>query len=250
MIEDEVQDAVQDFVKMRDYQDNVLIEENIDLADVLDANKTTVISLLLHSGYLNSKSKRRTEEGMLCKVGIPNQEIASAFKTLVRKWTAKKLGVHSSMIREIAIPLLTGNVALFKERLQNFLGKHFSFRIIKRRKNHLKEGYYHCLMIGILYGMQIKQEVSHEKESGEGYVDTVIVPRLYQGQQALILEYKYAKTKKSLQTEAAAALKQIQDKNYMATIVGEKHIKSVLQPGIAFHQKKVEVVHEITYINA
>ncbi len=104
-------------------------------------------------------------------------------------------------------------------------------------------------MIGILSGMHITKTVDHEKESGGGYVDTVIVPKLYTRDQALILEYKYAKTKKVLPAEAAGALAQIKKKNYIATIVGEKHIKSVLQLGIAFHQKEVEVVHELVYIN-
>ena len=111
----------------------------------------------------------------------------------------------------------------------------------------LKEGYYHCLMVGILYGMTITQEIIHEKESGGGYIDTVIVPKTRS--QAIILEYKYDKTQESLRAEAAAALQQIKDKKYIATIVGEKHIKSVLQLGIAFHQKEVEVVHEIIQIN-
>ena len=82
---------------------------------------------------------------------------------------------------------MLGDVALFKTRLQNFLAKHFSFRIIKNEEHPLKEGYYHCLMIGILYGMHITKEVVHEKEAGDGYVDTVIVPKLYMGDQAIIL---------------------------------------------------------------
>ena len=97
--------------------------------------------------------------------------------------------------------------------------------------------------------MRITQEVVHEKESGRGRVDTVIVPKLYQGEQAIILEYKYANKQEALHAVAAEALKQITDQNYIATIVGEKHIKTVLQLGIAFHKKEVEVVHEIKYLN-
>ena len=186
---------------------------------------------------------------MTYTLSLPNQEIITAFENLIKKWAAKKLGSEDSALNEVTIPLLLGDVALFSTRLQNFLSKHFSFRIMKGRKNHLREGYYHCLMIGILYGMRITQEVVHEKESGDGYVDTIIVPKLYQGEQAIVLEYKYAKTKGSLHAEAAAALQQIEDKKYIATIVGEKHIKSVLQLGIAFHQKEVEVVHKIIPIN-
>ena len=185
---------------------------------------------------------------MTYTLGIPNQEIIVAFENLIKKWAANKLNRHEGDFNPITIPLLLGDVALFQERLQDFLGGYFSFRIIKGKHSHLRESYYHCLMIGILAGLHITKKVEHEKESGEGYVDTVIVPKLYQGDQAIILEYKYTNKKDKLQAEAEAALKQIQEKKYIATILGEEHIKSVLQLGIAFHKKEVAVVHEITEI--
>jgi hypothetical protein len=157
---------------------------------------------------------------------------------------------QENAFNEITIPLLLGDVALFQERLQNFLGRCLSFRIIKEQQPKLRESAYHCLMIGILAGLHITKTVEHEKESGEGYIDTVIVPKLYQGDQAIILEYKYTNKKGRLQAQAKAALKQIQEKNYIATILGEQHIKSVLQLGIAFHQKDVAVVHELQYVNS
>ena len=93
--------------------------------------------------------------------------------------------------------------------------------------------------------------VKHELESGDGYVDTMIVPKALfcTKNQAIILEYKYAQEQSKIHTEAAAALQQIKDKKYIATIVGEQHIKSVLQLGIAFHQKEVAIVHKIIPIN-
>jgi hypothetical protein len=81
-------------------------------------------------------------------------------------------------------------------------------------------------------------------------IDTVILPRLYQGTQAIILEYKYTNNQDKLQEEATAALQQIQDKKYIATIKGIEHVKSVLQLGIAFHKKEVEVVYEVVHITA
>ena len=115
----------------------------------------------------------------------------------------------------------------------------------------LKESHYHFLMIGLLNGLLSMYNVTHELESGDGYVDTMIVPKALfcTKNQAVILEYKYAKEASKLKSAATAALRQIKKKNYIATIVGEKHIKSVLQLGIAFHQKEVEVVHEIIEIN-
>ena len=89
--------------------------------------------------------------------------------------------------------------------MQAFLYSATSFQTIKKGDVQLRESHYHFLMKAILYGMHITKEVVHEKESGRGLVDTVIVPKLYQGEQAIILEYKYAKTQESLHAEAAVA---------------------------------------------
>ena len=161
----------------------------------------------------------------------------------------KKLGVQAGKFNNIEIALYQGDVGLFKEMMQAFLYSATSFQTIKKGDVQLRESHYHFLMKAILYGMHITKEVVHEKESGSGRVDTVIVPKLYQGEQAIILEYKYANKQEALHAVAAEALKQITNQNYIATIVGEKHIKSVLQLGIAFHKKEVEVVHEIIPIN-
>jgi hypothetical protein len=231
------------------YQEDVFVNNYIDLASLLQADTQTVVSLLLHSGYLNPQKSQRIGNNMVYTLGIPNQEIVTAFDSLIKKWAAKKLGVQAGKFNNIEIALYQGDVGLFKERMQAFLYSATSFQTIKKGDVQLRESHYHFLMKAILYGMHITKEVDHEKESGRGRIDTVIVPKLYQGEQAIILEYKYAKTQESLLEVAKEALKQIKDKKYIATIVGEKHIKSVLQLGIAFHQKEVEVVHEIIAIN-
>jgi hypothetical protein len=64
-----------------------------------------------------------------------------------------------------------------------------------------------------------------------------------------VLEYKYAKEAKNLQQEAKKGLAQIKKKNYTAIIEKEEHVKSILQLGIAFHNKEVAIVHEIKPIN-
>ncbi len=115
----------------------------------------------------------------------------------------------------------------------------------------LKESHYHFLMIGLLNGIMAGYDVTHEIESGRGYVDTMIMPRALfcKSTQAILLEYKYAKEAKTLQQEAKKGLAQIKKKNYVAIIEKEKHVKSVLQLGIAFYEKDVAVVHEIKPIN-
>ena len=249
MIADVVQKEIQAYLQPPYTQENVFVNNYIDFASLFHADAQTVVSLLLHTGYLNPIASKRVGNKMAYTLGIPNEEIITAFENLIKKWVAQKLQSQEGDLNEITTPLLLGDVSLFQERLQNFLGRYFSFRIMKEQEPKLRESAYHCLMIGILAGLHITKKVEHEKESGKGYVDTVIVPKLYQGDQAIILEYKYTNSPSKLQAVAVAALQQIKEKNYMATIVGEQHIKSVLHLGIAFHKKDVAVVHEIQYVN-
>ena len=249
MIEDDVQKEIQSFMRAPYCQETVFVNNYIDLASLLQADTQTVVSLLLHSGYLNPKAGQRLGDYMAYTLSIPNQEIVTAFKNLIKKWTANKLGAQEGKFNNIEIALYKGDVGLFKERLQDFLHSATSFNIIKTGEIKLRESHYHFLMNAILYGMHITKVAEQEKESGKGRVDTIIVPKLYQGTQAIILEYKYAQKEGDLVKTAEEALAQITAQEYIATIVGEKHIKSVLKLGIAFHQKEVAVVHELAYIN-
>ena len=249
MIDDDVQKEIQAFMRPPYCQDNVFVNNYIDLASLLQANTQTVVSLLLHSGYLNPKDGKRMGNKMAYTLSIPNQEIITAFDSLIKKWTAKKLGAEEGSFNNIEIALYKGDVGLFKERLQDFLHSATSFNIIKKGAIKLRESHYHFLMNAILYGMHITKTAEQEKEAGKGRIDTIIVPKLYQGTQAIILEYKYAQKEGDLVSTAQDALNQIKDQKYITTIVGEKHIKSVLKLGVAFHKKEVEVLHEIAYIN-
>jgi len=175
MIDDDVQKEIQAFMRAPYCQENVFVDNYIDLASLLQADTQAVVSLLLHSGYLNPKAGQRLGDYMMYTLSIPNQEIAIAFKHLIKKWTANKLGAQEGKFNNIEIALYKGDVCLFKERLQDFLHSATSFNIIKKGAIKLRESYYHFLMNAILYGMHTSKEAEQEKESGMGRVDTIIV---------------------------------------------------------------------------
>ena len=186
-------------------------------------------------------------------VTIPNQEVRIVLGELIQKWIANRLGVGEDKLQSIADLLVDGHVEQFKTVLYKFLQTTLSFRIMHEAEYaiELKESHYHFLMVGLLNGIMSGYDVTHEIESGRGYVDTVIIPRALfcKSTQAIVLEYKYAKEAKNLQQEAKKGLTQIKKKNYTAIIEKEEHVKSVLQLGIAFHNKEVAIVHEINPIN-
>lgn len=89
VIDDDVQKEIHTFMRAPYCQENI-----IDLASLLQADTQTVVSLLLHSGYLNPKSGQRLGDYMTYTLSIPNQEIVTAFKNLIKKWTDNKLGAQ------------------------------------------------------------------------------------------------------------------------------------------------------------
>ena len=134
MIDNAGQKEIQAYMNTPYEQENVFVNNYIDLAALLQADTQTVVSLLLHSGYLNPTDSKRVGDDWVYTLGIPNQEIVTAFKNLIKKWATKKVCSQEGAVNEISIPLLLGDVALFKTRLQNFLAKHFSFRMALLRK--------------------------------------------------------------------------------------------------------------------
>ena len=106
MIKDAVQKEIQTFMHPPYLQENVYVNNYIDLASLLEADTQTVTSLLLHSGYLNPKDGRRVGDYMAYTLSIPNQEIITAFKNLIKKWAAKKLGAQEGKFNNIEIALL------------------------------------------------------------------------------------------------------------------------------------------------
>ena len=91
MIKDDVQKEIQAFMHPPYFQEDVYVNNYIDLAALLQADSQTVVSLLLHSGYLNPKDGQRIGDHMVYTLGIPNQEIITAFKNLIKKMGSEKV---------------------------------------------------------------------------------------------------------------------------------------------------------------
>ena len=246
-----VYQELQDLLSKKKESIRITVGDGFNLNVLLDGNTSAMRALLLLTGYLNPAKKYNAEE---YAVNIPNQEVRIAFGKLTQKWLANEMNTDQDNFNTIAATLAEGNMEEFQESLSEFLESTVSFQIMKTPKESikLKESHYHFLMIGLLNGMMARYDVTHEIESGAGCVDTMIIPSALfcKSTQAIILEYKYAESKGTLQQEAEKGLAQIEAKNYIAIIKKSKHVKSVLQLGIAFYEKDVAVVHEIIDINS
>lgn len=80
------------------------------------------------------------------------------------------------------------------------------------------ERFYHGFVLGLLVELQEEYIITSNRESGYGRYDVMIEPRENEPKDAFILEFKVheEEDEESLKETVAAALKQIEDKQYAA----------------------------------
>lgn len=239
LLTDENQKHLQALMKSPGATVNTEITNDIHLPHLKGSEAT--MSLLLYTGYLDAINVDRISK--ICTVSIPNQEVTDTFAGLIKKWAANKLGVMETALTPITEELRQCNIQGFDSKLKDFLESTISFRTGKK----VDESNYHYLMKGILYPMNNLYYVFHELESGDGYVDTILIPKPILGNNtAILLEYKHEEVKNedALAKYAKKGLEQIDIKKYYAKLKDFSHVDTVVKIGMAFFKKNVEVIHE------
>ena len=194
-------------------------------------DKKTLYSILVHSGYLTTKS---TEEKGVYKISIPNTEVKEAFEKRIQDWISFEYKV-SNPNSYIKI-LFEEPIENFENKIANTLLNNTSFHDIKN------ENSYHMLMNGILIGgANGRYTIKSNIESGKGRFDNVIIPRSKeQIDTAIILEYKVAESEDKLEEKAKEAMQQIIHQKYAEPILSQnEHITAVRRIGMAFYKKNV-----------
>ena len=103
-------------------------------------------------------------------------------------------------------------------------------------------------MLGLLIVMRKEFAINSELESGQGYIDTLVLPRAESGPMAVVLAYKVANSQEELATKVEQALEQISSKDYLARARAYKHIQQVVKIGVAFYQKEALVKRELVEV--
>ena len=121
---------------------------------------------------------------------------------------------------------------IFQEELSDMRLETISF-------NDAYENFYHGFVAGVLSNMK-RYLVKSNRESGKGRSDILIKSVSRRGV-AVILELKVAKNFDELESKAAEALKQIEDKKYEEELRRDGY-KNIIKYGIAFYHKKCRVM--------
>lgn len=201
----------------------------------LENGERAIWSLLLASGYLKIVETRRNEYGL----ALTNYEVKQTFENMVLDWFDKKAGDYNGFIRALLCDNLK-EMNAYMNRVSLAMFSSFD------GGNHpsevaMPEKFYHGFLLGLLVELAGRYEVTSNRESGFGRYDVLMRP-LNQNDDGIILEFKVhdSEEESSLEETVRAALRQIDEKQYVQTLIESGISKERIRKyGFAFKGKKV-----------
>ena len=201
------------------------IEENLTY-DYLHSSEENLWSILYLTGYLTQVREEDLPDPLPEKMSalmIPNAEVLEIFETTIQKWFDESAQTWNR--KALFDAVWSGNTETLTEQMNKLLRKTISY-------HDYREDFYHAFLAGIFAGAGY--EVDSNKEHGEGRSDVVVLDS--EGDRVAIFEAKYSRTQDAMSKDCAAALEQIEDRQYAKEF--EEDYDSVLCYGIAFYKKR------------
>ena len=211
------------------------IDQNVVYRSLAE-DPANIYSLLLVAGYLKVTKKDLQGDGSyLCRVSIPNREIAAVYKNEILSHLLQIGAIARTTANKIAESLYANDYKKLQVAIAEYMDKTISFY------DAGAEGFYHGLVLGLIALMDNQYKIQSNRESGDGRYDIGLIPRTncYPG---ILIELKWKRRLEAEALDALAeeALDQIDQKRYDSEMkaVG---IKDIMKFGIAFSGKRVRI---------
>ena len=211
------------------------IDQNVVYRSLTE-DPANIYSLLLVAGYLKVTKKDLQRDGSyLCRVSIPNREIAAVYKSEILSHLLQIGAIARTTANKIAESLYANDYKKLQVAIAEYMDKTISFY------DAGAEGFYQGLVLGLIALMDNQYKIQSNRESGDGRYDIGLIPRTncYPG---ILIELKWKRRLEAEALDALAeeALDQIDQKRYDSEMkaVG---IKDIMKFGIAFSGKRVRI---------
>ena len=216
------------------------VTEDLPLRDIR-GDPEAIWSLLLFSGYLKPVDVRTRNRQVFHELAIPNLEVGILYERITRHWLTRH--IPSRSLNKLLDALVDGNVPEFARHLQTLVLNMLSYHDTAGGEKKAPEAVYQSFVLGLLANLGDQYRIRSNIESGLGRADILMSPvgaAKESGGRGIVMEFKRLEKGEEMEEQLTAALAQIREKQYPATLRGEG-AREVLELAVVFDGKRLEV---------